>query len=63
MSYGLCEKIERKMDCRFAGYKPWSRVRHSDKPLRKAKARAERHRVKRNVECQPLYKRFDGWEW
>ena len=64
MGFGMGEQLE-------AGF--WKQVVwNSDKPwqvqkttwrkyAKSAKVRRERRRAKRDIECQPEYKRFYGW--
>lgn len=57
MGYGLIEQRE----SRSAPY-AWRKSKYS-RWLKKAKARAERRRAKRNPESVPGYGRYSGWEF
>ena len=59
----LTAQIERKLDHLFGVSKPWGEVRFSKKFVKRQKLRVERHRAKIDPECQPLYRRYSGWDW
>ena len=61
MSYGKASQIERQYDYVFDSKR--GVVQHSHKYDKLTKNRVERHRAKRNPECMPQYRKFDGWEW
>ena len=61
MACGLGEQIEKEMDYMLDSKR--GVVQHSHKLDKRQKNRTERRRAKRDVECQPLYRKFKGWEW
>ena len=61
MSYGLVEQGE-TLKCGGKYWKIKSRSKYHAF-LKKAKARVERMRAKRDPECMPQYRKFAGWEY
>jgi len=58
MSIGLTEQIERLFKNR-SGY-----VKNGDtKFIKKAKHKKERQRAKKDLECQPCYRKYSGWQY
>lgn len=58
---GRGEQIERELDYLFHSKRKV--VQHSHKKHKKRKLRTERRRAKKDPECLPEYRRYNGWEW
>ena len=54
------EKRENKLEIMI---NPKRAKRKSGKSLKKATHRKERRRIKNNVDYQPAYTKYDGWEY
>jgi hypothetical protein len=64
MAQGLGERLEHHISCELATWRnPWRRKKRSGRFEKLMKARRERHRARRDPECQPHYAFNWGFEW
>jgi len=61
MAYGKAMQIEKQLDYDLDSKRRL--VQHSHRWDKLIKHRIERRRVKQDIECQPQYNRYDGYEW
>lgn len=63
---GRTSQIEHYFDHRSAtdwGSKPWGKCKRSHKEEKQLQHRRERRRAKQDPDCNPEYRKYDGWEW
>lgn len=59
----MFEQIERGMQHFVRTSKPWQSGSRSCKFVKKLQHRANRREAKRDPECVPTYRKYQGWEY
>jgi len=59
----LGEQIENELTRMLWADKPWWHPRRTHRFEKKQKIRLERRRAKKDLDCVPAYRKYNGYEW